>query len=166
MNFILLVGTQVVKLLGSFLPFLSPLQTSRFTISCGATLGHLACIELDKQPCGLFPVDTWFPDKIEVKSNQGPTYIFPIYRWISDTEKHWFCEASGLWRSAVVQSTTHNRPNGKSDRPCFEFKTVVQFLTNVSFLFFCGEKGGVFSILHYSKERNKKDLIRRQKAYW
>ncbi|KAM7394354.1 hypothetical protein PAMP_021165 [Pampus punctatissimus] len=50
---------------------------------------------LDKQPLPLFPEDSWFPAKVEVKSPEGDDYYFPIYRWITDGEVHRFREATG-----------------------------------------------------------------------
>ncbi|XP_047433293.1 polyunsaturated fatty acid lipoxygenase ALOX15B-like [Mugil cephalus] len=69
---------------------------SCFTVSCPTSLGKLVLIELDKQPLPLFPGDSWFPRKVEVKSPEGHTYHFPIYRWITDSEVHRFREATAL----------------------------------------------------------------------
>uniref|UniRef100_A0A8D0D8M0 PLAT domain-containing protein n=1 Tax=Sander lucioperca TaxID=283035 RepID=A0A8D0D8M0_SANLU len=60
----------------------------------------LVLIELDKQCLPLFPEDTWFPTKVEVKSPEGDTYNFPIYRWITDSEVHRFREGTGLRKLA------------------------------------------------------------------
>ncbi|XP_024859810.1 hydroperoxide isomerase ALOXE3-like [Kryptolebias marmoratus] len=54
------------------------------TLTCHASLGELVLIEVDKQPF-LMQYDNWFPAKVEVKSPEGKTYSFPIYRWIIDT---------------------------------------------------------------------------------
>uniref|UniRef100_A0A665XD20 Uncharacterized protein n=1 Tax=Echeneis naucrates TaxID=173247 RepID=A0A665XD20_ECHNA len=48
--------------------------------------GALVLIELDKQRLPFIPEDSWFPAKVEVKSPEGETYHFPIYRWITDNE--------------------------------------------------------------------------------
>lgn len=60
------------------------------------SLGKLVLIELDKQRLPLFPEDSWFPTKVEVKSPEGAVYHFPIYRWIDDSKVHRFREGTGL----------------------------------------------------------------------
>uniref|UniRef100_UPI0037E875C4 polyunsaturated fatty acid lipoxygenase ALOX15B-like n=1 Tax=Semicossyphus pulcher TaxID=241346 RepID=UPI0037E875C4 len=67
-----------------------------FSICCPTSLGRLVLIEIDKQRLPLFPEDSWFPSKIRVKSPEGDTYNFPIYRWISDSEVHLFREGTAL----------------------------------------------------------------------
>ncbi|XP_039634347.1 arachidonate 12-lipoxygenase, 12R-type-like isoform X2 [Perca fluviatilis] len=70
--------------------------TSGTLISCPVSIGKLVLIELDKQCLPLFPEDTWFPTKVVVKSPEGATYNFPIYRWITDSEVHLFREGTAL----------------------------------------------------------------------
>ncbi|XP_035992938.1 polyunsaturated fatty acid lipoxygenase ALOX15B-like [Fundulus heteroclitus] len=67
-----------------------------FTVSCPTSVGKLVLIELDKQPLVVFPEDAWFPAKVEVKSPEGVTYNFPIYRWITDCKVHHFREGTAL----------------------------------------------------------------------
>uniref|UniRef100_A0A665XF75 Arachidonate 15-lipoxygenase type B n=1 Tax=Echeneis naucrates TaxID=173247 RepID=A0A665XF75_ECHNA len=73
---------------------------SSFTVSCPASLGKLVLIELDKQRLPFIPEDSWFPAKVEVKSPEGETYHFPIYRWITDNEvcktESWDVYAEGI----------------------------------------------------------------------
>lgn len=69
---------------------------SSFTVSCPLSIGQLVLIELDKQPLPLFPEDSWFSTKVVVKSPEGFTYNFPIYRWITDGEVHRFREGTAL----------------------------------------------------------------------
>ncbi|XP_059197430.1 polyunsaturated fatty acid lipoxygenase ALOX15B-like [Centropristis striata] len=69
---------------------------SSFTVSCPASIGKLVLIEINKKRIPLFPEDDWFPAKVEVKSPEGNTYSFPIYRWISDSEVHRFREGTAL----------------------------------------------------------------------
>ncbi|XP_031727291.1 arachidonate 15-lipoxygenase B-like isoform X3 [Anarrhichthys ocellatus] len=69
---------------------------SSFTVSCSVSIGKLVLIEIDKQPLPLFHEDTWFPAKVEVRSPEGDTYNFPIYRWITDGEVHRFREGTAL----------------------------------------------------------------------
>ncbi|XP_026208082.1 arachidonate 15-lipoxygenase B-like [Anabas testudineus] len=69
-------------------------EVSSFTVSCDTSLGRLIWIELDKQSHDMFPVDTWFPDKVEVKSEEELTFTFPIYCWINDSEVHCFIEGT------------------------------------------------------------------------
>ncbi|GAA6214827.1 arachidonate 12-lipoxygenase, 12R-type-like [Lates japonicus] len=69
---------------------------SHFSVCCPKSLGKLVLIELDKKSVLLFPEDSWFPAKVEVKSPEGDTYHFPIYRWITDSEVHRFREATAL----------------------------------------------------------------------
>ncbi|XP_038126929.1 polyunsaturated fatty acid lipoxygenase ALOX15B-like [Cyprinodon tularosa] len=67
-----------------------------FRVSCCTSLGKLVLIELDKQPLLLFPEDSWFPAKVEIKSPEGACYTFPIYRWINDNKVHRFREGTAL----------------------------------------------------------------------
>ncbi|XP_014855324.1 PREDICTED: arachidonate 15-lipoxygenase B-like [Poecilia mexicana] len=67
-----------------------------FTVSSPTSLGKLVLVELDKQPLLLFPEDSWFPAKVEVKSPDGDIYNFPVYRWISDSKVHRFREGTAL----------------------------------------------------------------------
>ncbi|XP_015247710.1 PREDICTED: arachidonate 15-lipoxygenase B-like [Cyprinodon variegatus] len=67
-----------------------------FKVSCCTSLGKLVLIELDKQPLLLFPEDSWFPAKVEIKSPEGACYTFPIYRWINDNKVHRFREGTAL----------------------------------------------------------------------
>ncbi|XP_044045068.1 polyunsaturated fatty acid lipoxygenase ALOX15B-like isoform X2 [Siniperca chuatsi] len=69
---------------------------SSFTVSCPVSIGKLVLIELNKKPRLLFPEDSWFPAKVEVKSPEGDAYNFPIYRWITDSEVHRFREGTAL----------------------------------------------------------------------
>ncbi|XP_042340950.1 polyunsaturated fatty acid lipoxygenase ALOX15B-like isoform X2 [Plectropomus leopardus] len=69
---------------------------SSFSVSCPVSIGKLILIELDKKQLPLFPEDSWFPAKVEVKSPEGDTYNFPIYRWITDSEVHRFREGTAL----------------------------------------------------------------------
>ncbi|XP_067440928.1 hydroperoxide isomerase ALOXE3-like [Thunnus thynnus] len=69
---------------------------SSFSVSCPNSIGKLVLIEVDKQRLPLFPEDSWFAAKVEVKSPEGDIYKFPIYRWIIDSEIHRFREATAL----------------------------------------------------------------------
>ncbi|XP_041641067.1 polyunsaturated fatty acid lipoxygenase ALOX15B-like [Cheilinus undulatus] len=69
---------------------------SKFSVSCPTSLGKLLLIELDKKPLPMFPEDNWFPSKIKIKSPEGDTYYFPIYRWIAGCEVHLFREGTAL----------------------------------------------------------------------
>ncbi|KAK9540480.1 hypothetical protein VZT92_002930 [Zoarces viviparus] len=71
-------------------------SVASFTVSCPVSIGKLVLIEIDKQPLPLFREDSWFPAKVEVKSPEGDTYNFPIYRWITDSEVHRFKEGTAL----------------------------------------------------------------------
>ncbi|XP_041641068.1 arachidonate 12-lipoxygenase, 12R-type-like [Cheilinus undulatus] len=77
---------------------------STFTVSNPVSIGRLVLIELDKQRLPLFPEDSWFPAKVEVKSPEGDIYHFPIYRWITDSEVHRFREGTAL---RVFDDTHH-----------------------------------------------------------
>ncbi|KAM8831417.1 polyunsaturated fatty acid lipoxygenase ALOX8 isoform 1-T2 [Spinachia spinachia] len=68
---------------------------SSFTVSC-SSIGMPVLIELNKQSPDIFPEDAWFPSKVEVKSPDGKTYMFPIHRWITDSEVYPFREAKAL----------------------------------------------------------------------
>uniref|UniRef100_A0A674MAC2 Arachidonate epidermal lipoxygenase 3 n=1 Tax=Takifugu rubripes TaxID=31033 RepID=A0A674MAC2_TAKRU len=67
-----------------------------FKVHCSESIGKLVLIELDKQGLLIFPEDSWFPSKVEVKSPEGDVYVFPIYRWIDDNQVHRFREGTGL----------------------------------------------------------------------
>ncbi|XP_029297614.1 hydroperoxide isomerase ALOXE3-like [Cottoperca gobio] len=69
---------------------------SSFTVSCPDSIGKLLFIELDKPDLLVYLKDSWFPAKVEVKSPEGDTYMFPIYRWITDNKVHRFREATAL----------------------------------------------------------------------
>uniref|UniRef100_A0A674P1B9 Arachidonate epidermal lipoxygenase 3 n=1 Tax=Takifugu rubripes TaxID=31033 RepID=A0A674P1B9_TAKRU len=69
---------------------------SKFTVHCSESIGKLVLIELDKQGLLIFPEDSWFPSKVEVKSPEGDVYVFPIYRWIDDNQVHRFREGTAL----------------------------------------------------------------------
>lgn len=73
-------------------------------MSCPVSIGKLVLIELDKQRLPLFPEDSWFPAKVEVKSPEGHTYNFPIYRWIDDSEVNRFREGTGLCSSLTAET--------------------------------------------------------------
>lgn len=87
---------------------------SSFTVACDTSLGKLVWIELDKQGNDLFPVDSWFLDKVEVKSEEEHTYTFPIYRRITDSEVHCFSEGTGLWRFDVTEQRGHKENTAHS----------------------------------------------------
>ncbi|XP_041641858.1 arachidonate 12-lipoxygenase, 12R-type-like isoform X2 [Cheilinus undulatus] len=80
------------------------LKVSCFTVCNPVSIGRLVLIELDKQRLPLFPEDSWFPTKVEVKSPEGHTYNFPIYRWITDSEVHRFREGTAL---TTIYDTNH-----------------------------------------------------------
>ncbi|XP_034744052.1 arachidonate 15-lipoxygenase B-like isoform X2 [Etheostoma cragini] len=69
---------------------------SSFTVSCPVSIGKLVLIELDKQCLPLFPEDSWYPTQVEVKSPEGDTYNFPIYRWVTGSKVHYFREGTAL----------------------------------------------------------------------
>uniref|UniRef100_UPI0037E86539 polyunsaturated fatty acid lipoxygenase ALOX15B-like n=1 Tax=Semicossyphus pulcher TaxID=241346 RepID=UPI0037E86539 len=83
---------------------------STFTVSNTVSIGKLVLIELVKEPISGFPQDSWFPFKVEVKSPEGDTYTFPVYRWITDGEVHRFREGTAL----TLKEDTH--PLGQYDR--------------------------------------------------
>ncbi|XP_065813787.1 polyunsaturated fatty acid lipoxygenase ALOX15B-like [Labrus bergylta] len=83
---------------------------STFTLSCTNSIGKLLLIELNKHPVIVFPEDAWFPNKVEVKSPEGQTFNFPIYRWITDSEVHLYRDGKAL----LVYEDTH--PLGKYSR--------------------------------------------------
>ncbi|KAM7419363.1 hypothetical protein PAMA_016473 [Pampus argenteus] len=97
--FIKLVGTDGESertWLHSWTPSFCPGSVSSFSVSCPKSIGNISVIELDKQPLPLFPEDSWFPTKVEVKSPEGDDYNFPIYRWITGGEVQRFREATAL----------------------------------------------------------------------
>ncbi|XP_034043738.1 arachidonate 15-lipoxygenase B-like isoform X2 [Thalassophryne amazonica] len=67
-----------------------------FKVWCPTSLGKLVLIELDKKQLPLFPEDSWFCAKVEVRSPEGHTYTFPVYQWIADSEVHYFRDGKAL----------------------------------------------------------------------
>ncbi|KAM3624671.1 uncharacterized protein V6R79_026386 [Siganus canaliculatus] len=99
--FIKLVGTNGESNRKWFTGITGPLSfsmgaVSKGIVSCDVSIGRLVLVELDKQRLPLFPEDSWFVDKVEVKSPEGDNYTVPIYRWISDSEVHRFREGTAL----------------------------------------------------------------------
>ncbi|XP_041840057.1 polyunsaturated fatty acid lipoxygenase ALOX15B-like [Melanotaenia boesemani] len=78
--------------------------TASFTVSCPTSIGKLVLVEVDKKSLPLFPEDSWFPAKVEVKSPEGDVYNFPIYRWINDSEVHRFRQGTAL---TIIQDDHH-----------------------------------------------------------
>uniref|UniRef100_A0A672GWP3 Arachidonate 15-lipoxygenase B-like n=1 Tax=Salarias fasciatus TaxID=181472 RepID=A0A672GWP3_SALFA len=74
-----------------------------FNVSCPVSIGKLVVIELEKHRLPLMPEDSWFPAKVEIKSPEGDTYIFPIYRWIADSKVQRFREATGFFSTRHPQ---------------------------------------------------------------
>ncbi|KAK7933632.1 hypothetical protein WMY93_004528 [Mugilogobius chulae] len=71
-------------------------KESSFTVSCAESLGDLILVEVDKQEVPLFPQDSWFVDKVEVKSPEGKVFKFPMYHWINDEKVYSFREGKAL----------------------------------------------------------------------
>uniref|UniRef100_A0A8C5BBE1 Arachidonate 15-lipoxygenase B-like n=1 Tax=Gadus morhua TaxID=8049 RepID=A0A8C5BBE1_GADMO len=69
----------------------------KFELDCKKSIGKLVLIELKKNPRLLLPQDPWFPAKVELKSPEGETFLFPIHRWITNKEVQQFREATGTW---------------------------------------------------------------------
>lgn len=82
----------------------SLLQADLFTVHCPASLGRLLLVELDKKTLPLMPQNAWFCSKVTVETPEGETAHFPVYRWISDQEKHLFREGTGQW---AIHTYTH-----------------------------------------------------------
>ncbi|XP_010886727.2 hydroperoxide isomerase ALOXE3-like [Esox lucius] len=74
--------------------FIQGTTSCPFEVSCPTSLGRLLLIELDLQSLPLLPTDGWFPSKIVVKTPEGDTCHFPVYRWILDKEVHRFREGT------------------------------------------------------------------------
>ncbi|XP_077426902.1 arachidonate 12-lipoxygenase, 12R-type-like [Vanacampus margaritifer] len=71
-------------------------SVSKYTVSCPNSLGELVLIELEKRPSKILPEDSWFADKVEIKSPENDVYIFPVYCWISDRKTHRYREGKAL----------------------------------------------------------------------
>ncbi|XP_068178376.1 hydroperoxide isomerase ALOXE3-like [Antennarius striatus] len=69
---------------------------SSFSVSCDKSIGKLVLVEIDKQRYPLFPEDSWFLCKVSVKTPEGDSHSFPVYRWITDSEVHRFREGAAL----------------------------------------------------------------------
>uniref|UniRef100_A0A3Q2T0S1 Arachidonate 15-lipoxygenase B n=1 Tax=Fundulus heteroclitus TaxID=8078 RepID=A0A3Q2T0S1_FUNHE len=97
--YITLVGTggqsESVELT-SWFPFFYKGSVAKFEVKCYKPLGELLVIILRKEHHILFPNSPWFVAKVEVKSPMGDIYPFPIYKWITDCEEHYFREGSAV----------------------------------------------------------------------
>ncbi|KAM4750893.1 polyunsaturated fatty acid lipoxygenase ALOX15B-like [Anableps anableps] len=80
------------------------------TISCTTSIGELELIKLDKQKRNFLFEDSWFPDKVVIKSPENETFTFPAYRWITDSKVYSFREGTAL----TFQEDTN--PCGRSAR--------------------------------------------------
>jgi len=91
-----LIGYQIhfISCINVSKQFLSLHQVSSFTVSCPVSIGELHGIELDKQPPEI--QDDWFPVKVVVKSPEGGTYKFPIFRSITTSDVQYFEKENGL----------------------------------------------------------------------
>ncbi|KAM7365286.1 hypothetical protein PAMP_016229 [Pampus punctatissimus] len=69
---------------------------SIFSMSSPTSLGKLLMIELQKQSEPSWSQDSWFLERVQVKSQEGDTHNFPVYHWIADTKVHQFREATAL----------------------------------------------------------------------
>ncbi|KAM9328508.1 polyunsaturated fatty acid lipoxygenase ALOX15B-like [Pholidichthys leucotaenia] len=98
--------------------FLSPLYGQKYTmtVSCTKTLGKLLWVKLYK-PSWLMLGDSWYPEKIEVKTPDDITYIFPIYHWIVNTSEHHFMEGS-----ATIQPSSEKIITWELDARRVEYK--------------------------------------------
>uniref|UniRef100_A0A3Q2QGT2 Arachidonate 15-lipoxygenase B n=1 Tax=Fundulus heteroclitus TaxID=8078 RepID=A0A3Q2QGT2_FUNHE len=109
--YITLVGTggqsESVELT-SWFPFFYKGSVAKFEVKCYKPLGELLVIILRKEHHILFPNSPWFVAKVEVKSPMGDIYPFPIYKWITDCEEHYFREGSGL---SILNTFTKQRKN-------------------------------------------------------
>ncbi|KAK7933631.1 hypothetical protein WMY93_004527 [Mugilogobius chulae] len=85
-------------------------KESSFTVSCAESLGDLILVEVDKQEVPLFPQDSWFVDKVEVKSPEGKVFKFPMYHWINDEKVYSFREGKAL------KVSEEHHPSAKSSR--------------------------------------------------
>lgn len=94
LSLVLFLGN-LMYLTFSFKIVLSLSQESHAEVPFDASIGDLVLIELSKEQY-TFMEDSWFPDKVEVKSPDGRKYSFPIYRWINGTKEHCFREGKGL----------------------------------------------------------------------
>uniref|UniRef100_A0A3Q3N136 Arachidonate 15-lipoxygenase B-like n=1 Tax=Labrus bergylta TaxID=56723 RepID=A0A3Q3N136_9LABR len=84
--YIKLVGTDGESNHTWLLNISGPLAFNTGAVSVKYSSLCLLLIELNKHPVIVFPEDAWFPNKVEVKSPEGQTFNFPIYRWITDSE--------------------------------------------------------------------------------
>ncbi|XP_033985801.1 arachidonate 15-lipoxygenase B-like [Trematomus bernacchii] len=84
-----------------------PGAVSSFTVSCPVSIGELHQIELDKKPTEI--QDDWFPVKVVVKSPEGGTYTFPIFRSITTSDVHYFDEEKGI-PHCMKAGTLHSLP--------------------------------------------------------
>uniref|UniRef100_A0A3Q1INM4 Uncharacterized protein n=1 Tax=Anabas testudineus TaxID=64144 RepID=A0A3Q1INM4_ANATE len=145
--FIKLVGTdgesKDTKLI-STVHWILPFSKGEVSLEYGIPISMLVLVELNKQCGWLFIEDSWFPDKVEIKSPEGQTYIFPIYRWISDSKVHCFREGTVSHLCALLFSPRWDvykdglphcmRAENALSLPCelqFSFTKATQFFYNI-----------------------------------
>ncbi|XP_074482909.1 arachidonate 12-lipoxygenase, 12R-type-like [Sebastes fasciatus] len=107
---------------------------SRFKVSCKDSIGNLFQIKLKKQPLKEFPEDSkWFPTKVVVKSPEGETYKFPIYKWIDDSEVYCFTEERGLCWEVYGEGIPHHlKVDSYLSLPLWEPRRDLQFAINLA----------------------------------
>ncbi|KAJ4944664.1 hypothetical protein JOQ06_013207 [Pogonophryne albipinna] len=74
----------------------APISFTRTQVAWPVSIGKLILIKLVKKKPIVLPEVDWFPAKVEVESPDGETYIFPIYRWITDSVEQNFREGTAL----------------------------------------------------------------------
>ncbi|XP_034058972.1 arachidonate 8S-lipoxygenase-like [Gymnodraco acuticeps] len=84
-----------------------PGAVSSFTVSCPVSIGDLHGIELDKKPPEI--EDDWFPVKVVVKSPEGVTYTFPIFRSIPTTDVQNFDEEKKIKAPTMRSNAKRSR---------------------------------------------------------
>ncbi|XP_038157942.1 polyunsaturated fatty acid 5-lipoxygenase-like [Cyprinodon tularosa] len=92
------------------------------TITTEKALGKLQQVVVQKKPL-LFLNDHWFPTKIEVKTDTNETYIFPLYTWITDSEKHYFREGQAFIPSKDPFDSSSRQEELDNRQEAYRWKT-------------------------------------------
>uniref|UniRef100_A0A3Q3E1U4 Uncharacterized protein n=1 Tax=Labrus bergylta TaxID=56723 RepID=A0A3Q3E1U4_9LABR len=115
---------------------------------------QLGCLLLVRLP--LFPEDSWFPTKVEVKSPEGDTYNFPVYRWITDSALSNFDLSVFLSWDVYKEGIPHCM---KADNP-LSLPCEVRFsFTKTSEFLFTAASGSALLFPDYVQEHWKEDAF-------
>ncbi|XP_060112828.1 polyunsaturated fatty acid lipoxygenase ALOX15B-like [Heteronotia binoei] len=92
---------------------------SKYKITCPQDLGDILLIKITKKK--LLIQDSWYCNFVKVKSPQGKTYNFPVYRWIESSNTIEFREGKGLTAPEDPLSE-YRKKELEEKRECYKWK--------------------------------------------